>query len=83
MCHTALQVAKLSFFFIRDVRLYSITEHFYSHINKMSTMEDFIKPYVLKPEPDPERVEKEDNEPAEQRLHMDVLQWYVTVLCYK
>jgi len=46
----------------------------------MSTMEDLsIKPYMRQNE----QVEKEDDEPAEQHLHMDVLQWYATVLCYK
>jgi len=46
----------------------------------MSTKEHLsIKPSMF----ESERVEKDDDEPAEQHLHMDVLQWYATVLCYK
>ena len=44
----------------------------------MSTTEDLsIKPYMF--EPESERDENKDDEPAEQRLHMDVSQWCVTV----
>ena len=46
----------------------------------MSTTEDLSsQPYMFEPESEPERDENEDDEPVEQRLHMDVLQWCVTV----
>jgi hypothetical protein len=50
---------------IAEIRLSSGTETFYSHvINKMSTTEDLsIKPYMF--EPESERDENKDDEPAE------------------
>ena len=50
----------------------------------MSTTEDLsIQPYMFEPESEPERDENEDDEPAEQRLHMDVSQWCVLYLHMK
>ena len=70
---------------IAEIRLSSGTETFYSHvINKMSTTEDLSsQPYMFEPESEPERDENEDDEPVEQRLHMDVSQWCVTVFTHE
>ena len=47
----------------------------------MSTTEDLSsQPYMFEPESEPERDKNEDDEPVEQRLHMDVSQ--IGVLLY-